>query len=210
MMAATQLNRYAKVIILLTDFCLKFLHLLLLAHFMKKTYFLGLLVVAGCSGSPTPPSIPNAASTVPATATQQAVAKYVRAHTAAFPGYEPVNWGRPVTYTTGREATIKGVVAMKAFDDALVPRNKALQEYKDAVARHEPVAAVEAAKARYGKANKYNDSLLVIANSFTGVNDSTRLGIEIAHTYRVKNRAGSVVLDSATFVVYPSGKVEQL
>lgn len=177
---------------------------------MKKTCFLGLLVAAGCGGSTTSPSTPSVASTAPATATQQAVAKYVQTHAAVFPGYEPVSWGRPVAYTTSRKAAIEGVVAMKAFDDALVPRNKALQAYKDAVARHEPAAVVEAAKARYGKANKYNDSLLVIANSFIGVNDSTRLGIEIAHTYRVKNKTGSVLLDSATFVVYPNGKVEQL
>ena len=178
---------------------------------MKKTYLLGLLVVTACNSSSTSPSAPNAAtSTAPTTATQQAVAKYIRAHATAFPGYEPVGWSQAVAYTKGQEATINGVVAMKAFDDALVPRNKALQEYKDAVAKHEPVAAVEAAKARYGKANKYNDSLLVIANSFTGVNDTTRVGTEIAHSYRIKNQAGTMVLDSATFVVYAGGKVAQL
>lgn len=204
----------ARLISLSTSYCLAPLHLLLSTRFMKKTCFLGLLVAAGCSGSSTPPNSPSAPSaatgTGSATATQQAVAKYVQAHATVFPGYESVGWGQPVVYTKGREAAIKGVVAMKAFDDALVPRNKALQEYKDAVAKHEPAAAVDAAKSRYGKANKYNDSLLVIANSFTGVNDTARLGTEIAHRYRIKNQTGALVLDSATFVVYTSGKVEQL
>lgn len=183
------------------------------ANPMKKTCFLlSLLAAASCNTSPS--TAPDAASSpAPAQAStgpQQAVAQYVQAHTAAFPGYEPVGWGQPVAYTKGREATIKGMVAMKAFDDALVPRNKALLDYKAALARHAPAAEVAAAKARYGKRNKYNDSLLVIANGFTGVQDTARLGTEIAHTYRVKNRAGSVVLDSATFVVYPGGRVEQL
>lgn len=183
---------------------------------MKNACLLGLLAVAGCGTSTTPTTTPGAASAAvpasaaPATAVQKAVTEYVQAHAAAFPAYQAVGWGRPVAYTKGREAAIKGVVAMKAFDDALVPRNKALQDYKDAVAKHAPAAAIEAAKARYGKRNKYNDSLLVIANSFTGVKDTTRLGTEIAHTYHTKNKAGAVVLDSTTFVVYRGGKVEQL
>lgn len=184
---------------------------------MKNACLLGLLAVAGCntstsSTSTTPGTAASAApaGAAPATAMQKAVAGYIQAHAAAFPGYEPVSWGPPVAYTKGREAAIKGVVAMKAFDDALVPRNKALQDYKDAIAKHEPAAAVEAAKARYGKRNKYNDSLLVIANSFTGVKDTARLGTELAHTYHIKNKAGAVGLDSTTFVVYPGGKVEQL
>lgn len=184
---------------------------------MNKAFPLGLLALAACSSpTATPPGGAAArpatapAAAAPADSVQQAVASYVQAHATAFPGYEAVGWGRPLAYTKGREATIKGVVAMKAFDDALVPRNQALQDYKNALARHASAAEVAAAKARYGKRNKYNDSLLVIANGFTGVQDTTRLGTEVAHTYRIKNKAGAVVLDSTTFVVYRGGKVEQL
>ena len=171
-----------------------------------------LLALAGCGSSTTTPAgtATAPASPAPSDSVQRAVAGYVQAHAATFPGYEAVGWGRPVAYTKGREAAIKGVVAMKAFDDALIPRNKALADYKAALAQHAPTAQVEAAKARYGKANKYNDSLLVIANSFIGVKDSARLGTEIAHSYRTKNKAGATVLDSTTFVVYRAGKVEQL
>jgi hypothetical protein len=108
------------------------------------------------------------------------------------------------------EAAIKGVVAMNVFDAALIPRNKALAAYKASLARHDNHAKNEAIKAVYGRANKYNDSLLVIANSFIGVKDTTRLGTAIVHTYRAKDKAGKAVLDSASFVVYTSGKVEQL
>lgn len=175
---------------------------------MKKALsLLVLLVAAGCNApsGPTMATQPNETDPL-----HQAVAVYIQANAGAFPNYEPVRWGRPVPYTRMSEAAIKGVVAMQAFDDALTPRNQALANYKAAVARHEPLARVEAIKARYGKANKHNDSLLVIANSFIGVKDSTRLGTEIVHTYRAKNRSGAVALDSATFVVYRSGKVEQL
>lgn len=177
-----------------------------------------LLALAGCgtsTTSQTPAAKPGSAAAVPATAApadslQQAVATYVKAHADAFPDYQAVGWGKPVAYTKAREAAIKGVVAMKAFDDALVPRNKALQDYKTAVARRQPAAQVAAVKARYGKANKYNDSLLRIANSFLGVKDTARLGTEIAHTYRTKGKTGATVLDSTTFVVYRNGKVDQL
>lgn len=184
---------------------------------MKKTFLLGLLLAAAGCQSNSPASKPAAQAAAPAApgaapadSLQQAIAHYVQAHADSFPSYQPVGWGRPVAYTKMREAAIKGVVAMKAFDDALVPRNKALADYKAALARHAPAAQVAVIKARYGKANKYNDSLLVIANSFIGVKDSARLGTEIAHTYRTKSKAGAAVLDSTTFVVYRGGKVEQL
>ena len=173
-----------------------------------KNYFSLFLLLAAASACSSPAHSPEAA--VLASPTQQAVAAYIKANSAAFAGYEPVRWGHPAAYTKMSEAAIKGVVAMKNFDDALVPRNQALADYKASLARHDDAAKTEAIKGVYGKANKYNDSLLLIANSFIGVKDTTRLGTEIVHTYRTKSKAGAVVLDSATFVVYPSGKVEQL
>lgn len=182
---------------------------------MKKLLpFSLLLAAAGCnspSTSSTPQATtPQAATAAATTTTQQAIAAYIKRNNTAFAGYEPVHWGRPTPYTKMSEAAIKGVVAMQVFDNALVPRNKALAEYKASLARHDAPAKTAAIMARYGKANKYNDSLLVIANSFIGVKDTTRLGTQVVHAYHTKNSVGTVKLDSATFVVYPTGKVEQL
>ncbi len=176
--------------------------------------FLFLLAATSCNQAPashpgaTPPGSANNAA--PTDSLQRAVVTYMHANSADFPGYEPVGWGKPATYTRQREAAIKGVVAMKAFDDALVPRNQALANYKASLARHDPPARTKVIEGVYGKANKHNDSLLVIANSFIGVTDTTHLGTELVHRYRFKNKAGAAVLDSATFVIYPGGKVEQL
>lgn len=175
---------------------------------MKNTALLvALLATAACNSS----DATKKASTAPAPADslQQAVTAFIKANAGTFPGYEAVRWGKPAQYTRMSEAAIKGVVAMKNFDDALVPRNQALADYKASLARHDTPAQTEVIKARYGKANKYNDSLLVIANSFIGVKDTTRLGMEIVHTYRTTSKRGAV-LDSATFVVYSNGRVEQL
>lgn len=184
------------------------------SHMKTALPLLFLLVATGCNNSPTshPTATPteSAKAVAPADSLQRAVATYMHANSADFPGYEPVGWGRPASYTRRSEAAIKGVVAMKAFDDALVPRNQALANYKASLARHDPPARTKVIEGAYGKANKHNDSLLVIANSFIGVTDTTHLGTELVHRYRFKNKAGAVVLDSATFVVYPSGKVEQL
>ncbi|AMJ67883.1 hypothetical protein [Hymenobacter sp. PAMC 26628] len=173
-----------------------------------------LLVATGCNSSApsdkTAAGSPAAKAAAPNDTLQQAVAKYVAAHAAAFPGYEPVRWGAPAAYTKINEAAVKGVVAMQAFDDALTPRNQALANYKASLARHDAPAKTAAIMALYGKANKHNDSLLVIANSFIGVKDSARLGTQLVHAYRAQNKAGALVLDSATFVVYPGGRVEQL
>ena len=182
---------------------------------MKKAFpLLILLAAAGCTNSSAPQTAatPTVATkdTTPTDSLQRAVVAFIRTNGTEFPGYEPVNWGRPTIYTRQSEAAIKGVVAMKAFDDALVPRNQALADYKASLARHDPPARNKAIAAVYGKANKHNDSLLVIANSFIGVTDTTRLGTELVHRYHIKNKTGAVMLDSATFVVYPSGKVEQL
>lgn len=183
---------------------------------MKNLFpaFVFLLAAAGCNSSTPADNAaaggPAAKAVVPTGTLQQAVAKYVVAHAAAFPGYEPVRWGPPAAYTKMNEAAIKGVVAMQAFDDALTPRNQALANYKASLARHDAPAKTAAIMALYGKANKHNDSLLVIANSFIGVKDSARLGTQLVHAYRAKNKAGTLALDSATFVVYPGGRVEQL
>jgi hypothetical protein len=141
---------------------------------------------------------------------QQAVATYIKAEATAFIDYEPVRWGRPVAYTKMSEATIKGVVAMQLFDNALAARNRALTAYKAALARHDTPAKVAALKARYDQAHKHNNSLLALATSLSGVQDSTRLGTAIGHTYRTRAKSGVMRLDSATFVVYTTGRVEQL
>jgi hypothetical protein len=178
---------------------------------MKKLFPLAfLLVAAGCNSAPQAAGPGQVATAAPTDTIQQAIATYIKANSADFANYEPVRWGSPTPYTKVSEAAVKGVVAMQVFDNALVPRNKALADYKASLARHDAPAKTAAIMARYGKANKYNDSLLVIANSFIGVKDTTRLGTEVVHTYRAKNSAGTVTLDSATFVVYPTGKVEQL
>lgn len=176
---------------------------------MKKTAFLLFLAATACNSASDTKSgaAPGTAATNPL---HQAVSAYIQANASSFPAYEAVRWGSPLAYTKASEAAIKGVVAMKNFDDALIPRNQALADYKASLAKHDAPAKTEAIKARYGKANKYNDSLLAIANGFIGMKDTTRLGTEVVHTYRTKNKAGAVVLDSATFVVYPKGKVEQL
>jgi hypothetical protein len=187
-------------------------------NFMKQAFALvGLLAAASCSSpSPTtttasPTITPDAAAAQQtASSVQQAVATYIKAHPTDFTGYEPVRWSQPLAYTKTGEATIKGVVAMQLFDNALVSRSKALAAYKASLARHDAPAKTEAVKARYRHANKYNDSLLAVANSFAGIRDTTRLGTEIVHLYRTKAKTGFMVLDSATFVVYPTGKVEQL
>jgi hypothetical protein len=187
-------------------------------NFMKQAFTLvGLLATASCS-SPSPitttasPTIaPDAAAAQQtASSVQQAVATYIKAHPTDFTGYEPVRWSQPLAYTKTGEATIKGVVAMQLFDNALVSRSKALAAYKASLARHDAPAKTEAVKARYRHANKYNDSLLAVANTFASIRDTTRLGTEIVHLYRTKAKTGFMVLDSATFVVYPTGKVEQL
>lgn len=183
---------------------------------MKKALLplLSWLMATGCNSTSAPQTAATpAAATQAATPTdslQRAIVAYMHTNSAEFPEYEPVSWGRPVAYTRSSEAAIKGVVAMKAFDDALVPRNQALANYKASLARHDSPARTKAIEAVYGKANKHNDSLLVIANSFIGVADTTRLGTELVHRYHFKNKAGAQVLDSATFVIYPTGKVEQL
>ena len=40
--------------------------------------------------------------------------------------------------------------------------------------------------------------------------DTTRIATALTHTYRSKNKLGALVLDSARFVVYPTGKVVRL
>lgn len=42
------------------------------------------------------------------------------------------------------------------------------------------------------------------------ITDTTRVGISLSHTYRVKNQFGATVLDSAEFAVYRNGKVVRL
>ncbi|MFD1871847.1 hypothetical protein [Hymenobacter bucti] len=182
---------------------------------MKQAFALvGLLAAASCN----PPSEPAAAAPVGAlaqaqpnaAAVRQAVAAYIRANTADFAGYEPVRWGRPTAYTKASEAASQGVVAMQLFDNALASRREALANYKASLARRDAPAKTAAFKARYGKANRYNDSLLALATKLDGAADTARLGAAVRHTYRTRARSGFMLLDSATFVVYTTGQVERL
>lgn len=48
---------------------------------------------------------------------------------------------------------------------------------------------------------------LLASHAFT---DTTRVGTQLTHSYRAKNKLGATVLDSAQFVVYRNGRVQQL
>jgi hypothetical protein len=39
------------------------------------------------------------------------------------------------------------------------------------------------------------------------ITDTTRIGTQLTHTYRAKNKLGALVLDSTPFVVYKNGQV---
>lgn len=182
---------------------------------MRQAFALaGLLAAASCHSPAAPITAAAPAADAPApptaSAVQQAVAAYIKANAAAFSGYEPVRWGRPLAYTKSSEAARRGMLAMQRFDEALGPRSKAFAVYRASLARHEPPARTQALKARYDKAARCSDSLLAAAATLSGVQDTTRLGTAIMHAYRTKAKSGFMVLDSAVFVVDASGRVEQL
>lgn len=54
--------------------------------------------------------------------------------------------------------------------------------------------------------DRISHSAVVLGN----VTDTTRVGAYLTHVYHAKNKLGAVVLDSAQFVVYKDGRVQQL
>jgi hypothetical protein len=76
-------------------------------------------------------------------------------------------------------------------------------------------AAAERLEAEYDKSvgvlsdeqrAKISHSAILLGN----VTDTTRIGTYLTHAYRAKNKLGATVLDSAQFVVYKNGQVQQL
>jgi hypothetical protein len=52
------------------------------------------------------------------------------------------------------------------------------------------------------RAKLINDAIKLSA-----ITDTTRIGTQLTHTYRAKNKLGALVLDSTQFVVYEDGQV---
>jgi hypothetical protein len=95
--------------------------------------------------------------------------------------YEGVRWGAPVHFTRQ--------------DSAAAAASKLSSEYT--------------ATEEQGRTSR-RTYLIHTAIKLENVTDTTRVGVRLTHAYRAKNKLGAVVLDSAQFVVYSGGKVEQL
>ena len=148
------------------------------------------LLTAGCH-SPTPPA-----------AIQEAVAAYLRQHSAAPASYQPLRWG-PVRHWRQVDADSLTILRHRDHEDSLsawwrrtyAERGATLgQHYEDSV-------------------NHVQDSLRLDAirlNRIAAAYDTTRLGAQVAHTWQWRTATGRLVRDSARFLVLRHGPVVRL
>ena len=140
-----------------------------------------LLMATGCH-SPEPPA-----------AVQEAVAAHIRQHSAHPDSYQPLRWG-PVRKWRKVDDDSMNILRARDHEDSLkvwwrrtyAERGKTLSEqYADSV-------------------NHLQDSLsrhAIALNTIASRYDTTRRGIEVAHTYQLRTAAGQLVRDSAQFLV---------
>ena len=138
-----------------------------------------------------------------------AVTAYLKKNMNDPASYASARWGRPTVYRQRQADSAAAAEKQKVWrtlanhagtaidslhEIKLFPTSEALQKTSYS-------AQVAAARA---------DSLLPIITKLAASTDTARLGTVLTHAYRGKNKLGAVVLDSAQFVVYKNGRVQQL
>ncbi|UOQ53056.1 hypothetical protein [Hymenobacter cellulosivorans] len=112
---------------------------------------------------------------------QQTIEAYVKASANDPSSYEAVRWGKAAAYTRRDSAATAAAV--------LSARYSATANSPDIEGRAK---------------------LIKEAIRLENITDTTRIGTQLTHAYRGKNKVGALVLDSAHFVVYKPGKVVRL
>jgi hypothetical protein len=113
--------------------------------------------------------------------THAAVTDHLKKNLNDPASYEAARWGKPVRFTRQDSAGIVSERLEAEYDKSV----NILSDEQRA---------------------KISHSAIVLGN----ITDTTRVGTYLTHAYRAKNKLGALVLDSAQFVVYQNGKVQQL
>ena len=127
----------------------------------------------------------------PPVALQQAVAAHLRQHLA---GYQPLRWG-PLRKWRKVDEDSLAILRFRTHEDSL---------------RHSWSRPGTLPAAQYADSIIRLNERAIRLNKLAAQYDTTRLGMQVGHTYQWRTASGQLVRDSAQFLVPRHGPVVQL
>jgi hypothetical protein len=139
---------------------------------------------------------------------QPAIAALSRTTMSDPASYQPVRWGKPRVWTRGDSAVLR----MFTLGSAIQPfkyyitqdSTKLLNPNK---LRHSK-ESLHTIAAQLGLWRHLRDSLSQLMRALPALEDTTRLGYYVRHTFQYRNSQGRLALDSIDFYVDRRGKVK--
>jgi hypothetical protein len=167
---------------------------------MKKLLPLAALVLAGCENATTEQAVEK-------DPTRSAVTAFLQKSLDDPASYTSARWGTPAPWRQQDADRIAADTLAPAIEKARANADRLADKWATAKAKgHSTVASwhklLSKADTVYMRLDKRK---VVLSRS----QDTTRLGTQLTHAYRAKNKMGALQLDSAHFVVYKSGRVEK-
>lgn len=141
--------------------------------------------------------------------THAAVTTYLKKNMNDPASYTVARWGRPAVYRQRQADSLAAVGEQRKWQPLAAHAKSAIDSLHQ-VKLFPDVESLRKASRLGMAAARAADSLQLIIDKLLASKDTARLGTLLTHAYRGKNKLGAVVLDSAQFVVYKDGRVQQL
>jgi hypothetical protein len=139
---------------------------------------------------------------------QLAIAALTRKTISDPASYQPVRWGKPRVWTRGDSAVLKMFTlraAIQPFNHYITQDSAKLLTASKLYRSRESLHTVAA---QLGVWHHLRDSLGQLGRALPALEDTTRLGYYVRHTFRYRNSHGRLALDSIDFYVDRRGKVK--
>lgn len=141
-----------------------------------------------------------------------AVTAYLKKNLDDPSSYQSANWGKQKPFTQQDVDIERAADYLSAHQKQRQTGNTASQHYIDMAdlssTPEDGLAQLAKAKRVLAVFTHRGDSIMALYNKAKASTDTTRLGTVLTHAYRAKNKSGALELDSATFTILRTGKVE--
>jgi hypothetical protein len=122
--------------------------------------------------------------------------------------YQPVRWGKPRVWTRGDSAVLRMLTLRAALQPfKLYITQDSAKLLSPSKLRHSKESYSTVA-VQLGLWRHLRDSLSQLVRALPALEDTTRLGYYVRHTFRYRNSQGRLALDSIDFYVDRRGKVK--
>ncbi|RPD43745.1 hypothetical protein DNI29_23075 [Hymenobacter sediminis] len=141
------------------------------------------------------------------TPTQQAIANFIKRQVDDSTSYRPVRWGRERKWRQHDWDSIEAVAVQKQIDALNSLAHTNLLRLAAATKNQMPADTIRILQNRYLSTVQKSVVFKMSCQTLQASTDTLYRGTSVMHSFRYKNKAGAVVMDSAIYTLRENGQV---